>query len=173
MAHTHTKSAGHSDSRCCITRPNLVTKCSVIQKISSRKSFSDILNLRCDLDLKRSNPVFHRTLQLMMLYYQTKFGCKSTSSVEDTTEIVIFWLYKSSHNHTRFGILNFRCDLDIEHSNPIFPQDTPAYDAVIIYHVCWQTDQQFRTTPVASTQRSKWMDRSLRQSQASNSWAQL
>ena len=116
---------------------------------------------------------FHRTLWLMMLYYQTKFGCKSTSSVEDTTEIVIFWLYKSSHNHTRFGILNFRCDLDIEHSNPIFPQDTPAYDAVIIYHVCWQTDQQFRTTPVASTQRSKWMDRSLRQPQASNTWAQL
>ena len=29
------------------------------------------------------------------------------------------------------------------------------------------------TTPVASTQRSKWMDRSLRHSQASNTWAQL
>ena len=28
-------------------------------------------------------------------------------------------------------------------------------------------------TPVASTQRSKWMDRSLRLSQASNTWAQL
>ena len=30
------------------------------------------------------------TLQLMMLYYQTKFGCKPTSSLEDKTEIVIF-----------------------------------------------------------------------------------
>ena len=29
------------------------------------------------------------------------------------------------------------------------------------------------STPVASTQRSKWMDRSLRQSQASSTWAQL
>ena len=30
-----------------------------------------------------------------------------------------------------------------------------------------------KTTPVASTQRSKWMDRGLRQSQASNTLAQL
>ena len=31
-----------------------------------------------------------------MIYYQTKFGCKRTSSLEDTVEIVIFWLYKPS-----------------------------------------------------------------------------
>ena len=37
---------------------------------------------------------FHRTLQLMMLNYQTRFGCKWTSSLEDIVEIVIFWLYK-------------------------------------------------------------------------------
>ena len=36
----------------------------------------------------------HRILQLMILYYQTKFGCKPISNLEDTTEIVIFWLYK-------------------------------------------------------------------------------
>ena len=35
---------------------------------------------------------FHRTLRLMMLYFQTKLGCKSTSSLENTTEIVIFCL---------------------------------------------------------------------------------
>ena len=29
-----------------------------------------------------------------MLCFQTKFSCKPTSSLEDTTEIVIFWLYK-------------------------------------------------------------------------------
>ena len=39
-------------------------------------------------------PFSHRTLRLMMLYYQTKFSCKPTSSLEDTTKIVIFWLYK-------------------------------------------------------------------------------
>ena len=42
------------------------------------------------------------------------------------------------------NILNFCCDLDLEHSNPIFPQDTQAYDAVLSYHVWLQTDQQFR-----------------------------
>ena len=29
---------------------------------------------------------FHRTLWLMMLYYQTKFGCKLTSRLEDAIE---------------------------------------------------------------------------------------
>ena len=39
------------------------------------KHFTHILNFRCDLELERSNIFFHKTLQLMMLYYQTKFGC--------------------------------------------------------------------------------------------------
>ena len=38
--------------------PGLVTKCSVIPKISSGQTFTDILNLCCDLDLKRSNLIF-------------------------------------------------------------------------------------------------------------------
>ena len=38
----------------------------------------------------------HRALWLMMLYYQTKSGCKGTSSLEDIVKIVIFWLYKPS-----------------------------------------------------------------------------
>ena len=82
-------------SWCCITIPNLVTKCSAIQKISSGQTFTDILNLSCDLGLNAEVPFLHRSLQrLMLYYYQTKFGCKWTSSLEDTTEIVIFWLYK-------------------------------------------------------------------------------
>ena len=39
---------------------------------------------------------FHRTLQLMMLCYQTKFGVKWSSSLEEIAEIVIFWIYKPS-----------------------------------------------------------------------------
>ena len=42
------------------------------------------------------------------------------------------------------NILNLRCDLDLERSNPIFQQDTPAYDAVLLNKVWLQTDQQFR-----------------------------
>ena len=162
-------STWHSGSWCCITIPNLVTKCSVIQKIS-RQKFTDILNLRCDRDLKHSNPFFLWTLRLMMLYYQTKFGCKPTSSLEDATEIVIFWLYKPSlwpwhwtqwtnfsawhsglwfcisipglvtkcsavqkilSRQTFANILHLHCGLDLECSNPIFPQDTQAYNAVL------------------------------------------
>ena len=37
-----------------------------------------------------------------------------------------------------------RCDLDLEHSNPIFQQDTLTYDAVLSNQVWLQTDQQFR-----------------------------
>ena len=46
------------------------------------------------LTLNAITQIFHRTLQLMMLYYQTKFVCKQTSGLEDIAEIVIFWLYK-------------------------------------------------------------------------------
>ena len=56
-------------------------------------------------------PFFHRTLQLMMLYYQTKFECKPTSSLEDTIEIVIF-----DHKSPC-------CDLNNEHSEPLFLHD--------------------------------------------------
>ena len=48
----------HSFSWCCMTIPGLVTKFSVVQKISSRQIFTNILNFRCDLDLERSNPIF-------------------------------------------------------------------------------------------------------------------
>ena len=49
--------AWHSGSFCSITIPCLVTKCFVVHKISSGQIFNDILNLRCDLDLERSNPI--------------------------------------------------------------------------------------------------------------------
>ena len=35
-----------------------IKKCSAVQKISSGQTFTDIFNLRCDLDLERSNPIF-------------------------------------------------------------------------------------------------------------------
>ena len=38
--------------------------------------------------------------------------------------------------------MNLHCDL--EHSNPIFAQDTLAYDAVLSNQVRLQTNQQFR-----------------------------
>ena len=92
-------SAWHSGSSPyqAITIPSLVTKCSAIQKVSSRQTFTDILNLCFDLGFEHSNPFFfHGTLHLMILHYQTKFGIKQTSSLEDRVDIVIFWLCKPS-----------------------------------------------------------------------------
>ena len=48
----------HPGLWCCITTPSLVTKCFMVQKISSGQTFTDILNLCCDLDLEHSNPIF-------------------------------------------------------------------------------------------------------------------
>ena len=36
------------------------------------------------------------------------------------------------------------CELDLEGSNPIIPQDTPTYDGVLSNQVWLQMDQQFR-----------------------------
>ena len=141
----------------------------MVQKISSGHSLP-FWSFTVTSTLNTVIPFFHRTLQLMMLYYQTKFGCKPTSRLEDTTEIVIFWLYKPSlwpqhwtqwfnfsvwhsgfwscitipglatkcsvvqkipSGQTLTNMLNLHCDLDFERSNPIFPQDILAYDAVL------------------------------------------
>ena len=50
-------SAWHSGSWCCMTMPSLITKWSAVQKISGQ-TFTDILNLCCDLDMECSNPIF-------------------------------------------------------------------------------------------------------------------
>ena len=84
----------HSASWCCITIPSLVTNCSTILKIPSRQTFTDSLNLHFDLNAVIQ--FFHRRLQLMMLYNQSKSGCKQTSSLEYIIKTVIFWLYKPS-----------------------------------------------------------------------------
>ena len=106
----------------------------------------------------------------MMLYYKAKSGYKPTSSLEDTTEIVIFSLTLNTvnnffcmtlwlimlHYHTRFGnkmffgsediiqtftdILNLCCGLELECSNPIFQQDTLAYNVVLSNQLWLQMD---------------------------------
>ena len=44
------------------TTSSLVTKYSVVQKILSGQTFTDILNLCCDLDLESSTPPFFFSL---------------------------------------------------------------------------------------------------------------
>ena len=63
-----------------------------------------------------------------------------------------FMVQKISSWQTFTDIFNLCCDLDLEHSNPIFPQDTLVYNAVLSDQVWLQTDQQFgrysRNSPI-------------------------
>ena len=60
----------------------------------------------------------------MTVYYQTKFGCKQTSSLEEIAK-------KQSY----FDYVSPRCDLDIEDNEPIFLHDTSPYDNTPTYRV--------------------------------------
>ena len=87
----------------------------------------------CDLDIEQNEPIFlHDTLWLMRLHYHNRFGNKIFCGSDNTVGTVFT------------DILNLHCDLDLECSNPILPQNTPAYDAVPSNQVWLQTDQQFK-----------------------------
>ena len=108
---------------------------------------SEILTLRCDLDLERSKPFFFLT-RYSGLWLSDQVWLRISTS-EDTVERVIFWSYKPLlwawpwWQHRLTDILNLCCDLDLERSNPIFPHDTLAY-AVLSNQVWLQTDNHFR-----------------------------
>ena len=65
----------------------------------------------------------------MMLHDHTRFGNKMFCGSEG-----ISW-------QTFTNILNLCCNLDIERSNAILPEDTLAYDAVLANQDWLQTDQ--------------------------------
>ena len=58
----------------------------MVQKIPFGQTFTNILNLRCDLDLERSNPIF---FPQDTPAYDAKFDRKRTSSLEDMVKIVV------------------------------------------------------------------------------------
>ena len=75
----------------------------------------------CDFDLEDSNnnnKISHMTLWLMF-HHHTKFGNKLFCDLENIIQ------------QTFTDILNLCCDLELEQSNPIFQQDTTAYNAVL------------------------------------------
>ena len=76
--------------KCCTTIPSLVTKCSAVQKTSGQ-TCTDLLNLRCCLDLEHSNITFPQdTPANNACTIKPSFGCKQTSGLEDIVETVIF-----------------------------------------------------------------------------------
>ena len=137
IATTTTKkySAWHSGSWCCIIIPNLLTKCSVIQKISSGRTITDIFNLCCDLQLERSNPIFQQdTLawddvpsdQVWLPRNQQfrKYGRKS--------HILILWA------------LAVTLTLKIATTTTTNIRMTLAHDAASPYQIWWQNVLWFR-----------------------------
>ena len=69
-------------------------KGSAIQKISSGHTYIDILNFALTLTLNTTIKFLHKTLCLMIMYCQTKFGSKRISSSEDIIETVIVWSHE-------------------------------------------------------------------------------
>ena len=65
------------------------------------------------------------------MHHNTKFGNQIFGGLEDIIR-------------TNIDILTLHCDLDLECSNPIFPQDTLAYDDVSSDQVWLPKDEQFR-----------------------------
>ena len=82
------------------------------------------------LSLKTADQSFCMRIRLIMMHHNTKLGNKMFGGLED-----IIW--------TNINILTFHCDLDLECSNPIFSQDTLAYDDVSSDHVWLPRNQQF------------------------------
>ena len=100
-------------------------------EISFRWTFTEILNLFCDLDLDHYKAIqsFHKTIHLMMMYKQTKFSGKRISNSDNIlkSHILIIlsltvtltlktanqsfwktiWLIMMYH-HTKFGSKRFR-----------------------------------------------------------------
>ena len=112
-------SAWNSGSWCCTTRPNLVTKCYVIQKLSSGQTFTDTLNLHCDLDPTRINPFFLQDTQAYDAVLWNQVWLQTDQQFKRIVEIVIIW-YISPH-----------CDLDIDDSKSVF---FPTLRLLIIDH---------------------------------------
>ena len=99
----------------------------------SRKSHSLIIPvLAVTLTLKIATMTkFCMTLWLMILHNHTISGSKMFCDSENIIQ-------------TFTDILNLRCAFGLKCSNPIFPQDTPAYDTLLSSQVWLQTDQQLR-----------------------------
>ena len=81
--------------------------------------------LAVTLTLKIVNQFYCKTHCLMIIHHHTEFGKKKKwlSGSGDTEQT---WLdtWRKISGQTFTDILNLHCDVDLEHSNPIFPQDT-------------------------------------------------
>ena len=96
---------------------------SVIQKISSEQTFTDILNLYCDLDLEHRDPIFPQDTQT----YDTVLSNQVWLQMEQQ--------FRRYSRNSHFDYIGPRCDLDIEDNEPIFLHDTSTHDNTQPYQI--------------------------------------
>ena len=89
------------------------------------------LFLTVTLILKTADQSFLKTIWLIMMHHHTKFGSKRLCNSENT-----IWTFTD--------VLEFCCDLDLEHNNPVTKYNTLACDNVLSNQVWQQKDQQFK-----------------------------
>ena len=98
----------------------------MVLKISSRQIFIDVLKFAVTLTLNTAIQFLQKTLWLMIMYHQAKFGSKRISSSED-----IHSIYKLSY----FDCMSPYCDLDLEGSKPVFLHNSLTHDGASQYKV--------------------------------------
>ena len=130
---TTTNSAQQSSSWCCTTVPSLVTKCSVVHKVSPRQTFMTFLNLHYDLDLECNFFFFFSQDTLAYDSVLSKQVClqTGTSTLEDSVE-------------TYFDCTRPCCDLVLDNSESIFLHNTPPHDNTPPYQVWLKMVEWFR-----------------------------
>ena len=121
---------------CDINQPSLATPVySVLVSISDFMALSTVFH---SINSPDNSPFSHSVLPVLSLpYWSFQLYTCLFMKVFFSPDIIPTGCLGSN-------ILNLRCDLDLERSNPIFPQDTPAYNAVPSNQVWLQTDQKFR-----------------------------
>ena len=80
-----------------------------------------ILNLSCDLDLQYSDPIFSQGIfQFMMMYHQTKFGCKKHPLDRKHS-------FKKKVQWSPLHYVGPHSDLDLEDAQPTFSHNNLAH----------------------------------------------
>ena len=83
-----------------------------MKKISSGQTFTDMLNLCCDLDLECSNPIFQQDTLSYDAILPNQIWLQTNQQ------------FRRYNRKSYFDYISPRCDLDIEHNEPIFLHDT-------------------------------------------------
>ena len=90
----------------------MVTNGSAVKKMEYKQLYFDYMNPNCDLAPEAGTSIFLHELRLTIMHHRIEFG--HNGSV----------VQKILAGQTITDNLNLRCDLDLEHSNPAFSQDT-------------------------------------------------